>query len=82
MLVLLENVIQECVGGFDLLHLSCPRNNNFPRTKDAHRDAFALAFSLACTLTLTNLLTGANAWTAIARIVEVLGIHTLIDSFL
>ena len=80
--MLLENLIQEGIGRFDLLHLSRPRNNNFPRTEDTHCDAFALPLPFTCTLPLANLLTGADSWTTIARIVEVLGIHTLIDGFL
>ena len=59
--VLIKYAIQELIGGFNLIHLPSPRNDDTPRSENAHGDPFAFSFAIAGPLALTEVLALTNA---------------------
>lgn len=78
----IKDTIQELIGRFDLIHLPSTRNDNAPRSEDAHGDPFALSLAIAGPLALTEVLALANAVSRVKCIVVEFRIHALIDGFL
>ena len=78
-LMFIKYTVKECIRRLNLLHLTSARNDNSPRSENAHRNAFALSISFPCALSLTWYRTLADACTWIRRIVEELGIYSLVN---
>lgn len=81
-MVPIKDAVQELIGGFNLIHLPSPRNDDAPRSENAHGDPFAFSFAIAGPLALTEVLALANAISRVKRIVVEFRIHALIDGFL
>ena len=57
----IKYTVQELIGRFNLIHLPSPRNDDAPRSENAHGDPFALSFAIAGPLALTEVLALTNA---------------------
>ena len=78
----IKDAVQELIGGFNLIHLSSPRNDDPSRSENAHGDPFAFSLAIAGPLALTEVLTLTNAVSRVKRIIVEFRIYALIDGFL
>ena len=78
----IKDAIQELIGGFNLIHLPSPRNDDAPRSENAHGDPLAFSFAIAGPLALTEILALTNAVSRVKRIIVKFRIHALVDGFL
>ena len=76
--MLSEDLVEKVICHLNLLHVPSAGNNDIARTKDAHRDPLTLPDTISRTLALTEPRTGTNPRLLVRRIVEELGIHSLI----